>query len=440
MEDKILLFLQFGTELIRMWIGMSMIFGFQLTKKWSAGLTYALFSIVLFTGVLHTSDMGVIMWVLIFALFLITIKTPESKDWKWKLLCGFVLLYQEELICIIVGDVLHLYWNDITIEVQEMINSFISLVTLGVIGYFYRIIRNRLGDDKVTKYFRNIMIPLIIFLTIEIMLVIVYLNYVLKTSDDIKGHILSMVLSIFAMISVGILFAVVAYVKNANEKMEQMLLVNQKMQRLEIEHYETLLKKEENTKRYRHDVIHHLVCLEEMLQNKETDDAKIYVGEMLSRIQRIRNCNYDTGNQILNTILNYYVTQLSEEVDVAVKGQCKKEINVSDYDMSTIFANLFKNAVEAIQISGCKNPILFVEIKEGKTFVQIVIKNSMRSDEIAYDETGMIQTTKQDKTNHGIGLLNVREAVRKNKGVYECSVSEDGFCCIVTLRVKNVKN
>ena len=108
--------------------------------------------------------------------------------------------------------------------------------------------------------------------------------------------------------------------------------------------------------------------------------------------------------------------------------------------MSTIFANLFKNAVEAIQISGCKNPILFVEIKEGKTFVQIVIKNSMRPDEIAYDETGMIQTTKQDKTNHGIGLLNVREAVRKNKGVYECSVSEDEFCCIVTLRVKNVKN
>lgn len=439
MEDKILLLIQFGVEIIRMWVGMSIIFGFRLTKKWSAALTYGLFSIALFTDMIHVTDMGVIMWGLIFVLFMITIEIPVSRDWKWKLLCGFILLLQEELICIALGDVLHFNWINITLREQECINSIVTFVTIGVVGYFYRIGRKHLGDDKITKFLQKVMIPLIIFVTIEIMAVIACLNYILKSSENIREHVMSMVLSVFAMFSVGILFIVVIYVRNANEKMEHMLKIEKKMKQLEIEHYETLLKKEEKTKRYRHDVIQHLVCVEKLLQNGEVEKAEVYVGEMLSDIQQIRDCNYNTGNKTLNMLLNYYIAQLNEEVHVSVNGKCKKEILASEYDMSTIFSNLLKNAVEAIQISGQTNPIMSVEIDEGSKFVKIKIKNSMKADSIAYDKDGNVQTTKSDKNHHGMGLLNVKETVWKNKGLYESSVAERQFCCSVSLRVKDLE-
>lgn len=406
-------------------------------RKNIAVLVYGVFAIALFSNVILISDMGIVMWMLIIIVYVITIMIPEWKNWQWKLLCGFTLLYQEELISIIVGDALHFWWNSIALREQECITSAIALITIGVPGYFYKKSRNYFGDEKIAKSLQRIMVPLIIFVNIQIMLIIVCLNYMLKTSGNIKEHILFVILCIFAFISVGILFAIVVYVKNVNSKMEQMLKMEQRMKQLEIEHYESLLRREENTRKYRHDVVHHLIHVQQMIHNREIEAVEKYVGEMLSHIQHIRDCVCNTGNKSLDTILNYYITQLSEKADVSVKGKCRKEIQVSEYDMSIIFSNLIKNAIEAIQASNQISPMLSIEIEEGKAFVRVTISNSMKPGEIACDESGNLISSKHDKNRHGIGIMNVKDAIRRNGGTYEWSIVEGKFCCQVSLRVKN---
>lgn len=439
MEETILLFIQFGLELIRIWIGTRFIFGCQITKKWFVALVYGIFCIVLFAGWIPTTDMGMIMWGIIILLYFVTIKMPVSKDWRWKIFYGFILLYQEELLCIVVGDTLFFLWDDIKMEEQDVINSLISLLFVAIVGCLYKKNKNSHEDKGIMRYLRKMIIPMLVFVTVEIMLVIVFLNYLLKISQNERAYIMGMVLCILSMISIGILFATVSYVKYSNEKMEQMLKIEQRMNKLEIQHFETLLEREEATKRYRHDVINHLAFVKEMLCSGAIEEAENYISNMLSHIEHIRNCNYDTGNKLMNIILNYYVTQLDECVEVSVKGGWKKEVCASDYDISTIVSNLLRNAVEAIQVCGQSTPMLCVEFGTGDMYLRISIKNSMKSAGVQYDQYGNVLTTKEDKENHGMGLKNVKEIIQKNKGVFNYSVSENEFYCVVSLRIKEEK-
>lgn len=305
-----------------------------------------------------------------------------------------------------------------------------------IVSYIYK---NTHKDKRIMRYLQKLMIPMIIFVTIEIMMIIVYLNYVLKNNQKERENIMCMLMCIFAMISVGILFAAVSYVKYVKGKMTQMLKMEQRMNQLERQHYEALLKREEATKRYRHDVIHHLAFVEKLICSGAVGEAENYISDMLEHIKQIRDCNYDTGNKLMNIILNYYVAQLDESVAVSVKGGWAKEVCASDYDISIIISNLLKNAVEAIQICEKSLPMLCVDIGTGDMFLRISIKNSINSEEIQYDQSGNLQTTKEDKKNHGMGLVNVKEVIRRNKGVFDYTVSKDEFCCMVSLRIKEEK-
>lgn len=436
MEDKILLLIQLGLEILRLYIGMGLIFGFEIKRKWFAILSYCLFGVLLFTRWIAFDNMRIIMLGIVFILYFIGLKTPVEKDWRWKLFCGFILLMQVEIIGVIL-DALPLAWKNLSFREQECVGSAIALVTLGLIGYYYKKCQSYLGNMIEFHAVHKTMIPLVVFVTVEIVSEIVYLNVVAADSGNIKDRMIASILSLLTMISVCILFAVIIYMKNANEQIEYMLGLEHKMKMLEMEHYETLLKKEENTKRYRHDVMNHLIRLEELIKNKETADAGRYVGEMIGNIQQIRNSNYDVGNKTINTILNYYVAQLDEKVNVNISGISSGKIDASEYDIITIFSNLFKNAVEAINISECKEPMLGVCVKEGQTFVAVEIRNSMKANGISYEKSGNLQTTKEDKDNHGIGLLNVKDTIRKNKGIFECDIAENQYCCCVSLRVVN---
>ena len=157
---------------------------------------------------------------------------------------------------------------------------------------------------------------------------------------------------------------------------------------------------------------------------------------MLGDIEQIRNSNYDIGDKLMNIMINYYVSQLDENVNVSIKGIWKKETVLSDYDLGTIVSNLLKNAVEAIQVCELETPKLDIEVIVGDMFVRLIIKNSMKEGSVMIDKNGNLQTTKKEKEFHGIGTKNIKETIEKNQGVYEHLIERNEFCSIVSLRTK----
>lgn len=433
MEDKILLCMQFGVELIRFWFGMTVIFGAKTRRVWSVATTYILFVGVVFISNISILDAGMVMWGLIFASFAIVIEAPSAKDWKWKLYCGFTLFYQEELVCIVAKNIIHYYGNMFSKYEMELVNSVFSLIIIVLIGFIYKKVKSHIESKRLAMYSRKSMIPMLIFVAFEIMLVVFCLNDIVGNKGSARQQLIGMTLSVLSMISIGLLFAIVSYVKNTNDKIEKMLIIEKQMKELEVQYYETLLKKEDATKRYRHDMNNHFVCLDELMQDGDIQGARFYIKEMQEHMQHIKNYSFNTGNKMLNALLNYYVTQLDENVVVSVKGKFKKTVAISDTDMCTIFSNLIKNAVEAIQSCGQQKGFFSVEIDEGDKFAKVRIKNSMKSDNLDLDKEGKFRTTKADKKNHGMGILNVKEAIQLNGGNLQFYVAEKQFCSQVIL-------
>ncbi|MCL2052164.1 MAG: ATP-binding protein [Lachnospiraceae bacterium] len=97
-------------------------------------------------------------------------------------------------------------------------------------------------------------------------------------------------------------------------------------------------------------------------------------------------------------------------------------IKISDEDLVIILSNLLDNAIEACMNLNEESRIIKFQCIWQNDELNIIIKNPM---------TGKLKTindypvsTKQNPEEHGIGLQNVEEAIRKYNG--ECSYSSNG--------------
>ena len=199
-------------------------------------------------------------------------------------------------------------------------------------------------------------------------------------------------------------------------------------------YYEAMLAKEEDTRRFRHDVLNHLIALGELAKQGEMKPVADYVEEIQGDIVKIQQKCYSIGNTIIDAFLNYYVQMLEEDVEVSVTGCLTQEIAISDVELCTIFSNLIKNSVEELKKNGEGKKYLKIKVSSGQQAFKIEISNSIsREGEIQGE---LPETTKKDKKNHGIGLRNVTETVEKNEGIFEWKAADACFQAVVTLPLR----
>lgn len=192
-------------------------------------------------------------------------------------------------------------------------------------------------------------------------------------------------------------------------------------------YYETMLEKEEDTRRFRHDFINHLTCLRGFAEKEDYEAVFTYICQMQGKMQVIQekhqNC-YTVGNEVIDVILNGLLPQL-KNAEVSVKGNCTQQIMIDHIELCTIIANLIKNAIEELNHLENGSKYLKIKVEQGTQYMKFKIVNPTRMKEMDI-RTQMPRTTKKDKKNHGIGLRNVKETVEKNHGKFfwECKEGE----------------
>lgn len=435
MEDKILIITQYGIELVRLWLGMVFLFRGKIKRAWLGLVSYIVLIGIAFLTDIDDLSLILLMWLFAIAGCSLTIVPKTEKKYRVIVFGVFILMYIEQLICMIVENIVNHYWNIQFDYRLEFVCSILNLVVLGCIIFVSSKIRDIFHNEKIIQYMNKNIIPMIVFLAIGIMFIIVELNSFIYETGNERHYFVDMILIFVSMIDIGILAVVVYYIKNTNDRLTQMLNTEQKLNQVQQNYYEVLLEKEQATRDYRHDMVSHLVCLDDLINENNLDAAKEYIKRMNGRMDDIRNQSFDTGIQILDALLSYYLGQLSEDVSLRIKGKCENTLSISEMDLCTIFSNLIQNAVEALCDNELEEKMFFVEINAGRDFLRVKIKNSMRAGKLHYDEKGDFLTTKKDKKNHGIGTSNVKEAVTKNNGKIKYDNDDRMFCVEVTLPI-----
>lgn len=194
------------------------------------------------------------------------------------------------------------------------------------------------------------------------------------------------------------------------------------------------LKKEQDTKRFRHDVVYDLLQLTSFCEQEDYNRLKGYLQEMLGHMEEIRDRQYDVGNEIINTIINYYFQPIQKECRIIVSGYMKAEVEISQRDLCTVVSNLVKNAVEAVSQAGQTEKEILFSVGQGKEYLSIQVKNTVRQ-EIAVGRDGLPKTTKIDQGNHGFGLRNVSDIVKKYNGTCIWKVENECYTAEVFLKM-----
>ena len=197
-------------------------------------------------------------------------------------------------------------------------------------------------------------------------------------------------------------------------------------------YYLSLLEKETETKKYRHDMNNHIICIKSFIDEGKYEELNKYIDNLYDRTISLVNKGFHTGNSIIDALTNYYVENMDSEIEINLEGKIVKELKIDDIALSSIYSNMIVNAIEAQKfIPDEKRKHINVTLKEGKKYAQIIVKNTMQYERI--ENTDNIETIKGDKENHGFGLANIRKRLDENHGNLDIEAKDYEFCIKATL-------
>ncbi|WP_026765621.1 ATP-binding protein [Selenomonas ruminantium] len=189
----------------------------------------------------------------------------------------------------------------------------------------------------------------------------------------------------------------------------------------------------------RHDLRGHIASLTAYVHNHlqgEQTEIEAYLAQMTKTTERLDFAD-KTGNPITDIILHQF-RQQAKRTGISFKADFHYPAHTSFdlYDISVILNNGLKNALEACSKLPPPAEIAVRSYRKGNLYF-IEISNDFAGDLIWRKESGLPCTTKEDKQQHGIGLVNIARCAEKYQGSMDVEVvskeNRQCFCLTVML-------
>lgn len=227
------------------------------------------------------------------------------------------------------------------------------------------------------------------------------------------------------------------YISKSNELEKELQLYHQQNE-LQYKYYGELEKKYQDSRKVLHDMKNHLIAVEQLYHMQESDAGNTYVKDMHHMLNVLGERFY-TNHKMLNIILNDKLSNAKREgINTAVEiGEVSLEF-MKDIDVTTVFANLLDNAIEAAKRVS-EHPYIRIKMNYFNEFVVISIRNSLLTEGVM----NAIQRDEEHRSRHsfragghmGYGLQNVKKTLEKYNGTMQIGSSESEFQVNITLPI-----
>lgn len=424
----------FILELLKYWLVFTVLYKAGIRRKATGIFAVILYAVFIKLVTATNVEKSLLLYLVVISMQFLTVRIKERKNFLTIFLTIFCVTCIDEI------------WNDVVSccmagmdyrfgkEGIIIISDIIMLFFISI-AYIAKKQKKWNFNHNFGELLQKGKWILIFIMASQIALVLAGLSYMKDKFLNGQAYTYMTVLSVFSFSSLVILVAVIYHVERINEKMKEKIDTERKLRNSQKNYYEMLLKKEEDTRKYRHDITNHLICLKSLADEKKTEQVSHYIETLQRDMLQIQNKNYDTGNLILDILLNYHTNRLRQGTQVRVIGRCSDEIPVDEVDLCCIFSNLFQNAVEAVnRIQGDGERYIYLYFKEHTGSLSCQIKNSMQIGSVKLGKDGLPVTSKKEEKNHGIGIKNVKEMIESRSGLFDFKVQGKEFICIIMLR------
>lgn len=267
-----------------------------------------------------------------------------------------------------------------------------------------------LGKEKIGRVYKT---QYVIFLALPIFS-LVFLASFLILSDyyaSLNGYALVMInIILLFLMNVFVVYFYRAVAKGYET--EKKYRLHKQREELVYQHYQKLEESYQQFRKIVHDVKNHMQAVIRLYEDGQPQEARRYGEEVFHLLNQGQHSWY-TGNRMLNIILNEKLCHPNLK-DAALVLDIEEGCldRIEEIDITTIFANLLDNAIEAMETPSVKGEkYLSVRAKEVKEFLMIEIVNTKGS------------KRKSSKEHQGLGIGNVKEAIKKYDGT--CTIQEE---------------
>ncbi|MBE5927776.1 MAG: GHKL domain-containing protein [Lachnospiraceae bacterium] len=233
---------------------------------------------------------------------------------------------------------------------------------------------------------------------------------------------------IFFLVSIGIqilLFYFVLNMADYSEQQQTLALIEMKNNMLQ----KSLDDTERSFELWRqsvHDYKNNIISLAQLAESGDVEKIKAYL-EKENELINAKMFYIKTGNSIVDAVINTK-QKIAEEKGIlfSVNAVVPENCNINGMDLAKLLGNLIDNAIEASEKES--NGYIDINIRQNKKFLMIVIKNKFIG-----KLTQNMQTTKENKKFHGIGLKTVKSIVLKYNGEISFDSDKEEFCVNILL-------
>lgn len=203
---------------------------------------------------------------------------------------------------------------------------------------------------------------------------------------------------------------------------------------MEKEYYDAQVKYINEIRSIRHDIQAHMIVLQYYLESENYEKAKAYLYDMKQHQNIDRIMVKDTGHDLVNAIISDTLSRSQRKIDFQLEGMLPLNFVMTEYDVCTLFSNLFSNAREACEKLVEKEPVIIMEIRENSQECLIAVQNPIEW-KIETDDKGFV-TSKKEKDSHGFGLKNIMKVVKQYNGKIDFLVTDQSFRVEIVLKNK----
>ena len=226
-------------------------------------------------------------------------------------------------------------------------------------------------------------------------------------------------------LSVFLFYFLLPYIyKTLREKMQMQTAQNALRKQLTSTEEQLALLNETNMQMalYRHDMRHHLIVLDGLLEGGKTEQAQEFVKSAMTDLEALTPKRF-CENETVNLLCASYDSKARRlGVQLEVRAQLPKEISLSDTELCSVVANGLENALQAAsQPEVSQRWVKFLcEVKGSKLLIQI--QNTYAGQVLIRDGLPV-----SEEEGHGYGCRSIQSIAQRCGGLCSFSAKEGIF-------------
>jgi hypothetical protein len=280
-----------------------------------------------------------------------------------------------------------------------------KIIYFWIVVFVCRLINKKLKEVPLKQWVMIVLMPVV-------STVILYIIFYDLLSVSVNGGMVIYCVAVLGLLYIN--FAVFDFFETYLKQL-RLSVLEQVIER-ENTNYKQIENAYNDMRKLKHDVTNQLDVVNNLIIQNDRNSAESVIKSISEQLESVNAVCY-TGEPIIDSVINIKL-KYAHELGINITKRIKiAAFNLDKIELCRAIGNALDNAIEGCQRSNLSEQHIHISIQQVDDKIVIEITNSAENVDL-----NNLQTSKKNKSAHGVGMDSIRASVKKLNGYmkYDC--------------------